>query len=123
MNYYNCVKVVGYLETKIINLGIRFLLEVCALLSLGYFGFQTGKEFLMKLVLGIGIPVLFAVLWGIFGSPAAPMQLSKPLRVVLEITIFFLAGTALYTSGHQYMAIGFVILVVINKTLMFIWKQ
>lgn len=113
----------GYLEAKIINLGIRFLLEIFALMSLGYLGFQTGKEFLMKLLLGIGIPVLVVFLWGMFGSPSAPKPLSAPLRLVLELTIFFLAGAALYISGHQYMAIGFGILVVINKTLMFIWKQ
>ncbi len=111
------------MEIKIINLGIRFLLEIFALISLGYFGFQTRKELFMKLVLGIGIPLVFAFLWGLFGSPAAPMLASKPLRLVLEITIFFLAFAALYIGGHQYMAIGFGVLAVINRILLIIWNQ
>ena len=38
----------------VINLALRFLLEVCALGFLGYWGFQSGQGILMKFVLGIG---------------------------------------------------------------------
>lgn len=107
---------------KIINLGIRFLIEVCSLIAIGYLGVRLGREFLMKLVLGIGLPVAFAFLWGMFASPAAILPASKPFRVILEFIILFLAFVGIYSGGHRYMAIGFGIAVVINRILMVIWK-
>lgn len=111
------------MEIKIINLGIRFFIEVCSLIAIGSLGFRLGKEFLMKIVLSIGIPVVFAFLWGMFASPAAILPASKPFRVMLEFIILFLAFVGIYTGGHKYTAIGFGIVVVINRILMVIWKQ
>jgi hypothetical protein len=39
---------------KAANLGLRFLLELCILASLSYWGFLVGKGALLKGVLGIG---------------------------------------------------------------------
>lgn len=57
------------------NLAIRFLLELCALATLGYWGFHTGQGFLLRLGLGLGSPLALAVLWGMFGSPNAAYPL------------------------------------------------
>ena len=56
----------------VINIALRFILEVCVLGFLTYWGFQSSQGILMKLVLGIGSPLLIAIIWGVFGSPAAP---------------------------------------------------
>ena len=45
---------------KVANLGLRFALELCTLAALGYWGFRTGSGPLMKLVLGLGAPVVAA---------------------------------------------------------------
>ena len=45
-----------------INLTLRFILEICALVSLSYWGFQSGQGILMKLGLGIGAPLLIAII-------------------------------------------------------------
>ncbi|KAA9021141.1 DUF2568 domain-containing protein [Niallia endozanthoxylica] len=34
------------------NLGLRFLLEICALVALGYWGFHIGSGNMMKIILG-----------------------------------------------------------------------
>ena len=39
-----------------INLGIRFLLELCLLTVVGYWGFKTGSGWFLKILLGIGTP-------------------------------------------------------------------
>lgn len=44
-----------------VNLGVRFLLELCELAALGYWGFQAGGGALVRIGLGIGAPVLAAV--------------------------------------------------------------
>lgn len=39
---------------KLIDIGIRFLLELCILVIFGYWGFKTGNNTLMKFLLGVG---------------------------------------------------------------------
>ena len=63
---------------KIANLALRFLLEVCALVALGYWGFKTGGSLITKLALGIGAPLLAAVLWGTFVAPAQWWRCQEP---------------------------------------------
>lgn len=54
---------------KLLNLALRFLLELCLLAAVGYWGFKTQSGLLMKILFGIGLPVLIAVLWGTFLAP------------------------------------------------------
>jgi hypothetical protein len=42
------------------NLALRFLLELCALGALGYWGFKTGGGLVAKIGLGIGVPLVAA---------------------------------------------------------------
>ena len=41
---------------KGLNLLVRFLLELCMLAAIGYWGFKTGSGWVMKVILGIGLP-------------------------------------------------------------------
>ena len=52
------------------NLTVAFLLELCALAALGYWGLRTASGPATKAALGIGAPLLAAVLWGLFAAPA-----------------------------------------------------
>ena len=106
-----------------INLAIRFVLEVCALVSLFYWGFQSSQGILMKLGLGIGAPLLIAIIWGVFGSPKAPISLEGFSRLLLELLIFGLASLALDSSGKPTLALIYAITVVINRILMVVWDQ
>ncbi|WP_069187954.1 YrdB family protein [Bacillus sp. FJAT-27251] len=107
----------------IMNLALRFVLEVCALVALSYWGFHTGKGYFFKFGLGIGAPLIIAIIWGVFGSPAAPIPVHGFIRLILEIAIFGLAIIALYGAGHPSLALIFAILVLINRILMTIWNQ
>ncbi|WP_169891038.1 YrdB family protein [Litchfieldia alkalitelluris] len=72
---------------KAINLGLRFFLELTALWIFCYWGFHTGKNGFVKLGLGVGSPLIIAIIWGLFGSPAAPYQLSGVVKLLLELAI------------------------------------
>jgi Protein of unknown function (DUF2568) len=111
------------LIVKSINLGLRFLLEVCALTALGYWGFKAGQGIFLKIVLGIGTPLLAAVIWGMFGSPKAPYKVSAPVELLLEVLIYGGAAFALYATGKNSLAVTFIFVVVINKFLMIVWGQ
>jgi hypothetical protein len=88
-----------------INLAIRFLLELAALLAMGVWGWQQGAGWL-RFVLAISIPLIAALLWGIFAVPhdpsrsgKAPIPIPGLTRLALELAIFAFATWALYTAG------------------------
>ena len=57
-----------------VNLALAFLLELCALGALGYWGVRTGDGPVAKVALGLGAPLCAAVLWGLFAAPRAPVS-------------------------------------------------
>lgn len=105
------------------NLALRFLLELCALGALGYWGFKTGGGLIAKIGLGIGAPLIAAVVWGTFLSPQAPVRLPGLLVLILQALVFGLAAAGLVTTGHQTPALVFVVIVTINAVLMYLWRQ
>jgi hypothetical protein len=105
------------------NLLLRFLLELCALGALGYWGFKTGSATITKVVLGVGAPLVAAVVWGTFLSPRAPIQLHWVVVLVLQALVFASAAAGLVSTGHRSLAIVFGVIVVINAILMYVWGQ
>jgi hypothetical protein len=108
---------------KMFNLSVRFLLEIALIVIFGYWGFKTGSSTLMKIVLGIGAPILFAVVWGAFLAPKSSLRLHEPWLFLLEIFVIGLAAWSLYQTSRTLMPITFVIIYMINKMLLVIWKQ
>ncbi len=103
-----------------INLGLRFLLEVLALLALGYWGSQQGTG-IISIVLAIGIPVIAAIVWGTFAVPNDPSRSGKApvvvpgiVRLIIELALFASATVALFALGLNLPAIIFAAVVVIH---------
>lgn len=107
----------------VINIALRFILEVCALAFLAYWGFQSSQDLLIRLLLGIGLPLFIAILWGVFGSPAAPIPFKGFHRLLLELLIFGLAALALFFSGKPTLAIIYATTVLVNRFLIYLWDQ
>jgi len=97
------------------NLTVAFLLELCALVVLGFWGVRTGSGPVTKTALGIGAP-LAAVLWGLFAPPRAPVSVPSA-RFAVELLVFGAAALALYTTGHRALGAAFVVLVIVNSIL------
>ena len=108
---------------KLINIGLRFLLELCILVIFGYWGFKTGNDTFMKFLLGLGAPILFAVVWGTFLAPKSSKRLHEPWLFLLELVIFALTCWALYSTGKMDLTVAFGIVYLLNKILMVIWRQ
>ena len=108
---------------KMINLLVRFLLELCILAIFGYWGFQTDGNTFIKFLLGLGAPILFAVVWGTFLAPKSPMRLHEPWLLLLEFVVFGLACWALYSTGKADLTVAFGGIYILNKILMVIWRQ
>ena len=88
-----------------INLGVRFLLEMAALIIVGIWGWKQNENW-PRYLLAIGIPVLLAVIWGTFAVPDdpsrsgnAPVLVPGMLRLLIELGFFAFAAWALYDLG------------------------
>jgi len=88
-----------------INLIFRFILELCALTSLGIWGWNQ-SDGLFKFALSIGIPIIIAAIWGVFAVPndpsrsgSAPVIVSGIVRLLIELAIFAFAIWSLYNIG------------------------
>ena len=89
-----------------VNLAIRFLLELSALLAAGIWGWRQSGGWL-RFVLAVGIPIILAAAWGTFAVPndpsrsgAAPIAVHGILRLAIELAIFAFAVWGLYDLGY-----------------------
>ncbi len=108
---------------KSINAALAFFLELTMLVAFSYWGFHGDKSNWMKWVLGIGTPVVVAVIWGLFLAPKADYRLDMMAGIVLSLVLFAAAVIALYQTGHPAMAITFALLIIFNRIFLLIWQQ
>ncbi|MDH6575346.1 YrdB family protein [Kitasatospora sp. MAP5-34] len=88
----------------VVNEGLAFLIEVAALAALCWWGFSTGSGVVTHLVLGLGAPLLAAVLWGMFAAPKARFQVSLPGVLLVKFLVFAAAIVALWAIGWHALA-------------------
>jgi hypothetical protein len=108
---------------KSLNLLVRFLLELCLLAAAGYLGFNTQSGWFMKILFGIGLPVLIATLWGLFVAPKAIYPLSGAAHLILELVLLASGAVALFASGKPALGWVYTIVLILNKVLLVLWKQ
>ena len=77
-----------------INLAIRFLLEVAALIIAGTWGWKIGSGW-YRYFLVVAVPLLMATMWGVFSVPHdpsrsgnAPIAVPGFFRLFLELAFF-----------------------------------
>ena len=103
-----------------INLIIRFLLEIIALISVGIWGWKENDGWL-RFVLAVGIPIILATIWGVFAVPddpsrsgAAPIVTPGVIRLAIELGFFVLATWSIYDMGSIKLSLAFGIIVVLH---------
>ena len=106
-----------------VNLAVRFLLEMSALVSLGLWGWKQSDGWL-RFVLAFGIPIIFAMIWGTFAVPDDPSRSGKApivtlgiIRFAIEIGFFACATWSLYDMGFNKVSLAFGIIVVLHYIL------
>jgi hypothetical protein len=99
---------------RIVNAALAFLLELAALAALGWWGFATGGGAALRVGLGLGAPLLAAVLWGLFAAPKAVVGLPVAGVLVVKALVFGAATAALYALGRPALATAYALVVVLN---------
>jgi hypothetical protein len=91
-----------------INLAVRFILEILALVAFGAWG-RAQFQGALGLILMILFPLLAAAAWGTFnvkGDPSrsgkAPVPVPGIVRLLLELIFFGSATWALFTLNPTY---------------------
>ncbi len=107
----------------ILNVILRFLLEILTLIAIGFWGYQRGVGTIMSFLLGIGVPLIIAVIWGLFFAPASTVNIPLWLKFGFEVMIFGLAFVALVSMRFSTSAYIFGLAVLINQTLLYVFKQ
>ena len=65
------------------NLAVCFLVELCALATLAYWGFTLDAPIAVRVVLGVATPLIAAIAWGTYVAPRA--RLSAPASMRLAV--------------------------------------
>jgi hypothetical protein len=108
---------------KAANLALAFVLELCALAALAYWGFHTGTSTISRTVLGFGAPLLAAAVWGLFVAPQATYNVSDAARLALTLLVFGAAAVALFAAGRPTLAVLLLVVFAINRILQHVWGQ
>jgi hypothetical protein len=101
-----------------INDGVRFLLEMCALVAVGYWGWRTGSSLPTRLLLSVGSVLVLATVWAVFRADEnALVSVPTVVRIGIEVGVFAAATGALWATGHLCLAVGFAVLAAVNEVL------
>ena len=95
------------------HLGLAFVVELAGLGIFALWGWRTGGNTPTRLLLAVGVPLIAAVLWGLFAAPTANYG-SPVLTAVVKIAFFGLAGLALWSLDHRVLGVAFVLVVAAN---------
>jgi hypothetical protein len=105
---------------KQINLLLRFLLEIAALVIVGTWGWNQTTGLFQYLFVA-GLPVLFATLWGVFAVPGDPSRSGKSVvpvpgwfRLIIELILLGFAAWAIFDLGHRTFGLIFTVLLVFH---------
>jgi hypothetical protein len=104
------------------NLALRFLLELSAIAAVAYWGFETDSG-VWGWLLALGAAALVIVVWALFISPKATIELARPLRLALEFMVFGAAALALAAAGQSALAVVFAVVAAVSGTVNYVWEE
>jgi hypothetical protein len=99
------------------NTGLRFLVELAAYASFGYWGAAIDGPMAVRASMAIVAPLIAIVVWSQFLAPKARRPLRDPAALLVELLIFATAAIALARSGLEVPASVFGVVAMGNTLL------
>jgi Protein of unknown function (DUF2568) len=87
-----------------------FLAELVLLAVLAVAGARIGDGALAAVSLGVALPLIAAVLWGLLLAPRATRRLPYPARLVVKLALVAAASTLLAVSGAVVWSVAFLVM-------------
>jgi hypothetical protein len=100
---------------KALNLGLRFVLELCALAALAYGGWHVPAPIWARILLAVALPLAAAVAWGRWVAPKASHPIPDPQRLIPEWAVFGAATLALALTARPILAALLAVLAAANR--------
>jgi hypothetical protein len=89
---------------KGVFLAVRFVLELCMLAALAYWGFTLDAALIVRILAGLGAPLAAMLVWGALVAPRRTIDAPAWLRLAVELAILALAVIALAAAGQPGLA-------------------
>lgn len=105
-----------------LTLATRFLVEVAALVAYAWWGWTLPTSLPVRLLATIGTPVVAAVVWGLLAAPKAPVHLSPPLLVAVQVLVLGGAVAALASAGRTTLAVVLGLVALVDGVLLAWWR-
>lgn len=106
-----------------VNLALRFVLELAALVGLGFLGASLDVSGWQWVAAG-ALPILGAAVWGVFAVPddpsrsgAAPVPVAGVVRLSLELVVLVLGGLGFLAAGLPIVGWGLFGLILVHYLL------
>ncbi len=93
---------------------LRFLIELFALFSLGFWGYLAWPFPWPGVLFLIGTPLFAAIVWGLFRSPKAVFPLDPVGRAAVEILVMGSAAAVWFVFGYPIIGATFAVVAAIS---------
>lgn len=108
---------------RVINLAVRFFLELAALAAFAYWSATLPAPTAVRVVFTIFAPIGVAFLWGMFISPKAPRSTGRAGQAGLGLVVFLAAAATLLDRGHVALAVAFGSIAVVSSLVLYALPQ
>lgn len=104
------VAVVAATPLRALHLTLAFVLELVALVGYALLGWSLADG-VVRVLLAVVFPLAFAVVWGAFLSPRAPVAVPVGVAAALRVVLLAGGGVALVAAGSP--VLGWVVVGVV----------
>jgi Protein of unknown function (DUF2568) len=101
-----------------LNLALRGLMEAGVVAALAWWGVATGDGTLLKILLGVGAPLVGFGFWGAVDFRRAG-SFSEPLRLLQELAVSGLAAVAWYAAGRHALGVALAAISLVHHALVY----
>lgn len=97
-----------------LNLVLRFLLELAGIAAIAYWGWRIGGGGPAGLMLGLGLALVFVLVWWRLIAPKAQSPIPTDIRPIAGSGMLLLAAGALGLADQHVLALILAVAVVVN---------
>lgn len=96
------------------TIAIAFLIEIVAIVILGYWGFTLHLNKIIRMTVGFLAPLLMMIIWSIWCAPSSNYRLEGLWLIGLKCLLFGIVACCLLCMKQYTAVIGFSTIVAIN---------
>jgi hypothetical protein len=108
---------------RIVNLGVRFLLELVAVATAGYWGATVPAGWPWRILGAVAAPATVILVWGLFISPKARIPTGLAGQAGLGLLVFSAAAAMLWSRGQTTLAVTYWTIALVSSALLLVLPE